>query len=59
MLSRFKAEIQNASAQAAQSGRKMSGGLKEAATQIQSLLSTTQKLGADGSLTETRKGYDD
>ena len=37
----------------------MANGLKTADTQIKSLLSTTQKLNADGSLTETRKGYDE
>lgn len=58
MLARFKAEIQNASAQGAQSGRQMADGLRSAATQIESLLTATQRLGRDGALTETRKGYD-
>ena len=59
MLARFKAEIQNASSQTAQSGKQMASGLASATTQIQALVSATQKLNADGSLTETRKGYDD
>ena len=58
MLARFKSEIQNASTQTAQSGRQMADGLRAAATEIESLLTATQKLGRDGALTETRKGYD-
>lgn len=58
MLARFKSEIQNASMQTAQSGRQMADGLRSAATEIESLLTATQKLGRDGALTETRKGYD-
>ena len=58
MLARFKSEIQNASTQTAQSGRQMADGLRSAATEIESLLTATQKLGRDGALTETRKGYD-
>ena len=37
----------------------MASGLRAAATQIQSLITVTQKLGKDGALTETRKGFDD
>ncbi len=59
MLTRFKTEIQNASAQTKQSGQQMASGLSSATTQIQSLVSATQKLNKDGSLTETRKGFDD
>lgn len=59
MLSRFKTEIQKASSQTAQSGQQMAGGVKLAAAQIQTLLSATQKLSADGTLTETRKGFDE
>ena len=58
MLSRFKAEIQNASKQAAQAGQQMAGGVAGATTQIQSLVSATQKLKKDGSITETKKGFD-
>ena len=58
MLARFKTEIQAASTQTARSGQQMAGGLKSAASQIEALLSVTQKLNADGTLTETRKGYD-
>lgn len=58
MLARFKTEIQNASANMQKSGQQMANGLSPAATQIQHLLTTTQKLGKDGSLTETRKGFD-
>ena len=58
MLTRFKNEIQKASQHTAQSGSQMANGLKSASTQIQTLLTATQKLNADGSLTETRKGYD-
>lgn len=58
MLTRFKNEIQNASQQTAKSGSQMTNGLKSATTQIQTLLTATQKLAADGALIETRKGYD-
>lgn len=58
MLTRFKNEIQKASQQTAQSGTQMTNGLKSATTQIQTLLTATQKLAADGTLIETRKGYD-
>lgn len=59
MLARFKTEIQTASAQTKQSGQQMASGLASATTQIQSLVSATHKLNKDGSLTETRKGFDD
>lgn len=58
MLSRFKAEIQNASQQAAQAGQQMAGGVAGTTTQIQALVSATQKLNKDGSITETKKGFD-
>ena len=59
MLTRYRAEIRKASDEAKKSGQDMANGLKTADTQIKSLLSTTQKLNADGSLTEMRKGYDE
>lgn len=59
MLSRYKEEIQKAASQTTQSGNQMVSGLKKAASEIQALLSVTQKLNADGNLTQTRKGYDD
>lgn len=59
MLARYKAEIKRASDEAKKSGQDMANGLKAADSQIKSLLSTTQKLNSDGSLTETRKGYDE
>ena len=59
MLARFKAEIQKAASQTSNSGKQMSEGLRSANSQIQNLLSTTQRLAKDGTLTETRKGYDD
>ena len=58
MLTRFKSEIQKAATQTAQAGQQMSGTLKPAVSQIETLLTSTQKLAADGTLTETRKGYD-
>ena len=58
MLTRFKAEIKQASAQTQNAGQQMANGLTPAATQIQHLLTTTQRLDKDGALTETRKGYD-
>lgn len=58
MLKNFQTEIQNASANASKSGQKMANDLTTASTQIQHLLTTTQKLGKDGALTETRKGFD-
>lgn len=33
-------------------------GLEQCGTQIQTLITTTQKLNSDGSITGTRKGYD-
>lgn len=59
MLARFKTEIQSASAQTAISGGQMASGLKAATSQIQSLITVTQKMGKDGALTVTRKGFDD
>ena len=59
MLSRYKEEIQKAASKTTQSGNQMVSGLKKAASEIQALLSVTQKLNADGNLTQTRKGYDD
>ena len=59
MLARYKAEIKRTSDEAKKSGQDMANGLKAADSQIKSLLSTTQKLNSDGSLTETRKGYDE
>ena len=58
MLTRFKNEIQKAAAQTTQFGTQAAKGLSNAGTQIQTLLNTTQKLNSDGSITETRKGYD-
>ena len=58
MLTRFKNEIQKAAAQTTQFGTQAAKGLGNAGTQIQTLLNTTQKLNSDGSITETRKGYD-
>lgn len=59
MLTRYKAEVRRASDEVKKSGQDMANGLKAADTQIKSLLSTTQKLNSDGSITETRKGYDE
>ena len=59
MLTRYMAEIRKASDEAKKSGQDMANGLKAADTQIKALLTTTQKLNADGSITETRKGYDE
>ena len=58
MLTRFKNEIQKAAAQTTQFGTQAAKGLGNAGTQIQALITTTQKLNSDGSITETRKGYD-
>lgn len=51
VLTRFKNEIQNMSAQAA-------GSMKPINTQMQGLLTTTQRLAKDGSLIQTQKGFD-
>lgn len=59
MLARFKKEIQDAAGQSTKSGGQMASGIRAASTQIQSLITMTQKLGKDGALTETRKGFDD
>lgn len=58
MLTRFKSEIQKMASQSAKSGQQTADGLKPAVSQIQTLLTTTQRLAADGTLTETRNGYD-
>ena len=58
MLTRFKNEIQKAAAQTTQFANQAAKGLGNAGTQIQTLLNSTQKLNSDGSITETRKGYD-
>ncbi len=58
VLTRFKNEIQSMASQMAQAGQQASSGLRPVNTQMQALLSTTQKLAKDGSLTETRKGFD-
>ena len=58
-MTRYKAEVQKAAKASASSGQQMAQGMQAAQTQIQALLSSTEKLNKDGSLTETRKGYDD
>ncbi len=58
VLTRFKNEVQSMASQTAQAGQQASSGLKPVSTQMQTLLSTTQRLAKDGSLTETRKGFD-
>lgn len=58
MLGRFKAEIKQMSTQTQNAGQQIANDLTSTATQIQHLLTTTQRLGKDGALTETRKGYD-
>lgn len=58
VLTRFKNEIQSLASQTAQAGQQASSGLKPITTQMQALLTTTQRLAKDGSLTETRKGFD-
>ena len=59
MLTRYKAEVQKAAKASGAAGQQMAQGIQAAQTQIQSLLSSTEKLNKDGSLTETRKGYDE
>ena len=59
MLTRYRAEVRKASEEAGKSGQDMANSMRSAESQIKSLLSTTQKLNSDGSLTETRKGYDE
>lgn len=58
MLSRFKAEIKRATDDAGRAGDVLANSMRTADTQIKALLSTTQKLNSDGSIAETRKGYD-
>lgn len=59
MLTRYKAEVQKAAKASGAAGQQMAQGMQAAQTQIQALLSSTEKLNKDGSLTEIRKGYDD
>lgn len=58
VLTRFKNEIQSMANQSAQAGQQTSGSIKPINAQMQVLLSNTQKLAKDGSLSETRKGFD-
>lgn len=58
MLQQFQKEIQQAAVHGSNAGKQMGAGLQSANTQIQHLLTTTQRLGKDGALTEIRKGYD-
>ena len=59
MLTRYRAEVRKASEEAGKSGQDMANSMRSAESQIKSLLTTTQKLNSDGSITETRKGYDE
>lgn len=58
LLQQFQKEIQQAATHGAKAGKQMSAGLQGANSQIQQMLTTTQKLAKDGSLLETQKGYD-
>ena len=58
LLKQFQKEIQQAAAASGKAGQQMGSGLQSANTQIQQLLTTTQKLSKDGSLLETQRGYD-
>ena len=58
MLQQFQKEIQQAAANGSKVGSQMGAGLQSVNTQIQQLLTTTQRLAKDGSLIETQKGYD-
>ena len=58
MLQQFQKEIQQAAAHGTKAGQQMGAGLQGANSQIQQLLTTTQRLAKDGSLIETQKGYD-
>lgn len=58
MLQQFQKEIQQAAAHGSKAGQQMGAGLQGANSQIQQLLTTTQRLAKDGSLIETQKGYD-
>ena len=58
MLQQFQKEIQQAATNGSKAGSQMGAGLQSANTQIQQLLTTTQRLAKDGSLIETQKGYD-
>lgn len=59
VLERFKKEIQSMAQQAQKGGEQITQGLTAASTQITRLSSATGKLNKDGSLTETRKGFDE
>lgn len=58
MLERLKAEVHRSAKQTGQSFAQLTEGAKQSATQIEQLVSATQKLSADGSVTLTQKGYD-
>ena len=59
MLTRYRAEVRKTSEEAGKSGQDMANSMRLAESQIKSLLTTTQKLNADGSISETRRGYDE
>lgn len=59
MLARFKSEIQAMAQSARSNGNQIAQGLSAANTQITQLVTATGRLGKDGALTETRKGFDD
>ena len=58
MLQQFQKELKQAAAHGTKVGQQMGAGLQGANSQIQQLLTTTQRLAKDGSLIETQKGYD-
>ena len=59
MLTRYRAEVRKASEEAGKSSQDMANSMRSAESQIKSLLTTTQKLNADDSISETRRGYDE
>lgn len=58
MLERLKTEVRRATQQTGQGFAQLTEGAKQSATQIEQLVSATQKMSADGSVTLTQKGYD-
>lgn len=59
VLTQFKNEMQRMAGETATGMRQIGESAKQSGTQIEQLVNTTRKLHKDGSITETRRGYDD
>lgn len=58
VLTSFKSEVQRMAGETAKGMRQVGESAKQSGTQIEHLVNTTRKLNQDGSITETKRGYD-